>query len=74
MWRAFRQRFGFPADRAEWAAANAGAYVGSALGGKAKPSDLVPQFRPSGAIHETTPADIEGVKAWFDSTGKGPVK
>lgn len=65
VWLAFRQRHGFGVDRVTHGVAAAGAYIGSAWGGKAKPADLMPRFaRP------VEREDVEAVRAWFDAVGK----
>lgn len=68
IWRAYRERHGFPADRQMWATVNAGAYAGAVWGGKASPGDLLPRFeRPSARKPiSAKPEEIEAVKAWFD--------
>lgn len=66
-WAAYRAREGFPSDRAAWAAANGAAYVGACWGGKARPADLAPKF---GRAAGGGAADVEAVKAWFDSVGR----
>lgn len=43
-WKLFRERNGFPADRAEAAAAIAGAAQCRAWGSKVDPKDLLPRF------------------------------
>lgn len=61
VWAAHRQRKGLPVERLANGVAAAGAYIGSGLGGKAKPGDLMPRFRTAA----TTAADLAAVKAWF---------
>lgn len=64
VWRAFRSRYGFPADRLVWATAMGASYCGAVWGGKAKPDDLIPEFDP--VARRAAPDDIAAVKAWFD--------
>lgn len=43
-WREYRAGHGFPTERVVAATAIAGAYAGAGWGGKATPSDLMPDF------------------------------
>lgn len=59
-WLDFRGLYGFPVDRLEAVAANAGSYVGAVWGGKLGAAELI--FRP-----RRTQPPPEVVKAWFES-------
>lgn len=43
-WLDYRRTYGFPVDRLEAATALAGTAANRAMGGKAKPRDLIPRF------------------------------
>jgi hypothetical protein len=49
-WRAYRQRYGFDADRIEAAVANAGAAQCQAWGVRVRAEDLVPKFGPRAGL------------------------
>jgi hypothetical protein len=67
IWKAWYAGHGFPSDRLEWTAAIGAAYTGSALGGKAKPKDLLPKF---GNGRAATREDKAAVMAWFAARSK----
>lgn len=71
LWAAFYGRFGFDADRIEWAAANAGAATAGAMGAKVKAAQLVPQFRPRHRHDDRRliawlEASAANAERWFD--------
>jgi len=69
IWRAYRDRYGFPADRAVWATAIGASYTGAVWGGRVKADDLIPKFHRA-APREATAAEIADVAAWFESVGR----
>lgn len=64
LWGAYYRSHGFDADRSEWAAANAGAAVAGAWGGRIDPAALVPKFG------DDPLAKLARLRAWLGTVGR----
>jgi hypothetical protein len=61
-WRRYYLRYGFDADRLEWATANAGAAAAQAMGSRVRANQLVPRFQA-----RNPRADAARLTAWLES-------
>jgi hypothetical protein len=59
-------------DRIVWAIACGCAYVGACFGGKAKPADLIPEFRSGPREAESREVKRARVMAFFDGLLAAP--
>lgn len=66
LWQVYYRDYGFDADRAEWASANAGAAAARSMGATVKAADLVPRFKKA-----RVGSTLAEIRAFFENVTDG---